>query len=213
MLEIKILPGSEVEITGEISADDFEDRREQATRELSEEIEIKGFRPGKAPQKVIIDAIGEYKILNKMALLALQKEYPKIIFEKKIRAIGRPLITITKIARNNPLGFKIRTFVMPEIELPDYKKIKDLEKIAEQTKVDIPKIILDAENGDEKRAKIGLILDKIAELEKIEIPEGELNIGVEKVMNQHKNLDRERVRVYTYGIIRNEKVLKFLETC
>jgi FKBP-type peptidyl-prolyl cis-trans isomerase (trigger factor) len=98
MLEIKLLPGSEVEITGEISADDFEVCREQA----------------------LIENIGGQEILEKMAIIALQKEYPKIIEEHKIRAIGRPLITITKIAVNNPLGFKIRTFVIPEIELPKY---------------------------------------------------------------------------------------------
>ena len=98
MLEIKLLPGSEVEITGEISTDDFEICRDKA----------------------LIENIDGQEILEKMAIIALQKEYPKIIEEHKIRAISRPLVTITKIAANNPLGFKIRTFVIPEIELPKY---------------------------------------------------------------------------------------------
>lgn len=83
MLEIKLLPGSEVEITGEISADDFEVCRNQALKDLSEKIKIDGFRPGKAPEKVLIDNVGEQEILEKMAIIALQKEYPKIIVEKK----------------------------------------------------------------------------------------------------------------------------------
>jgi FKBP-type peptidyl-prolyl cis-trans isomerase (trigger factor) len=213
MLEIKLLPGSEVEIVGEISADDFENERQHAVLHLSQDIKIDGFRPGKAPEKVIIDVIGEQKILNEMAALVMQREYPRIINEKKIKAIGRPEITITKLARNNPLGFKIKTYVMPEVELPDYKKIKVLEKIAEQTKVDIPKILLDAENGDEKRVKLGLVLNEIAEREKIEVSEEKLNAEVEKILSQYKDLDKDRVRVYTYGIIRNQKVVKFLETC
>jgi len=211
MLEIKLLSGSEVEIVGEISAEDFESERQHAIIHLSEDIKIDGFRPGKAPEKVIMDKIGERNILDKMAVLALQKEYPKIIEEKKIKAIGRPEITITKLARNNPLGFKIKTYVMPEVELPDYKKIKVLEKIVEQTKVDIPKILLEAENGDEKRVKTGLVLNEIAEREKIEVPEEELSVEVEKILNQYKDLDKNRVMVYTYGIIRNQKVLRFLE--
>ncbi|MCX6731551.1 MAG: trigger factor, partial [Candidatus Parcubacteria bacterium] len=193
MLEIKLLPGSEVEITGEISAEDFEHERAHAIIHLSEDIKIDGFRPGKAPEKVIIDKIGERNILDKMAVLTLQREYSKIIAEKKIKAIGRPSITITKIAVNNPLGFKIKTYVMPEVELPDYKKIKVLEKIIELAKVDIPKILIDPEKGDEKQVKTELVLNEIAEQEKIEVSKEELNTEVEKVMNQYKDLDRNRV--------------------
>lgn len=205
MLEIKLLPGSEVEITGEISADDFESCRDQALKEI----------------KVLIENIGEQEILEKMAIIALQKEYLKIIEKHKIKAIGRPLITITKIAVNNPLGFKIKTFVMPEIELPDYKKISQeiitklktepqekrrleiLKKIADLTKADIPKILLEAEGGDLTRVKYNLILNEIAEKEKIEVSEEEVN----------KELDQERIKVYIYGIIRNEKVFRLLESC
>jgi trigger factor len=227
MLEIKLLPGSEVEITGEIPAEDFERERQHAIIHISEGIKIDGFRPGKAPEKVILDKIGERNILDKMAVLVLQKEYPKIINEKKIKAIGQPHITITKLAANNPLGFKIKTYVMPEVELPDYKKIardtknedkekrriEILEKISEGTKADIPKILLDAENGDAKRVKFSLILDEIAEKEKIAVSEAELTAEAEKVLNEHKDLDENRVKVYIYGVIRNEKVLNFLETC
>ena len=41
-----------------------------------------------------------------MAIIAMEKAYPKIIAEYKIRAIGRPEISITKMEENNPLGFK-----------------------------------------------------------------------------------------------------------
>jgi len=251
MIEIKLLPGSEVEIIGEISAEEFEAGRGQVIKELSEKIKIDGFRPGKIPENILIENIGEQEILEKMAIVALQKEYPKIIVEKKIKAIGRPLITITKIAANNPLGFKIKTFVMPEIELPDYRKIKILEKIAEATKMEIPQILIDAEKdkiagemraGIEevglkledylnhikkteeelrkdwesdalKRVKFGLVLNEIAEKEKIVVSEEEMEKEVEKIMEQHKDLDRNKVKMYTYGIIRNEKVFKLLESC
>jgi len=180
MLEIKLLPGSEVEIIGEISAEDFERYKKEA--------------------------------INDIAVLFLQKEYVKIITGKKIKAIGRPTITITKLAPNNPLGFKIKTYVMPEVDLPDYKGMK-LEEIVEKAKIDIPKILLEAENGDEKRVKTSLVLNEIAEREKIEVSEEELNAEVSKIMEEHKDLDRERVKIYAYGIIKNQKVIKFLETC
>ena len=35
---------------------------------------------------------------------------------------ARPKSTI-KLARKNPLGFRIKTAIMPEIKLPEYKNI------------------------------------------------------------------------------------------
>ena len=126
MLEIKLLPNSEVEIIGEISAEIFMSGRNQAVKEFSEKVEIDGFRKGKIPEDLMIKKLGMEIILEKMAVIALEKEYPKIISEHKIKAIGRPEITLTKVAENNPLGFKIKTSVLPEITLPDYKKIARL---------------------------------------------------------------------------------------
>jgi trigger factor len=64
-----------------------------------------------------------------------------------------------------------------------------------------------------KRVKFGLVLNEIAEKEKIEVSEEEMEKEAEKIMEQHKYLDKNRVKMYTYGIIRNEKVFKLLESC
>ena len=126
MLEIKLLPDSEVEIIGEISAEIFMSGKNAAVKEFSEKVEMDGFRKGKIPEDIMIKNLGMEVVLEKMAIIALEKEYPKIISEHKIKAIGRPEITLTKVAENNPLGFKIKTSVLPEITLPDYKKIARL---------------------------------------------------------------------------------------
>lgn len=124
MLEIKFLPEtSEVEIIGEFSSDVFMAYKDPAVKELNNEVKIDGFRQGNVPESVLMNKIGIDKILDKMAVLLLEKEYPKIIIEHKIKAVGRPEISITKIADNNPLGFKVKTAILPDITLPDYKKI------------------------------------------------------------------------------------------
>ena len=45
-----------------------------------------------------------------------------MIENEKLDVISRPVVSITKLARKNPLGFKIKTAVLPVIKLPDYKK-------------------------------------------------------------------------------------------
>jgi len=123
MFEIKKLPRSETEIIGEISAEDFEQAYKKALAGLNQKSSVPGFRPGHIPETVLTEKAGEAAILEEAAEIVLEESYPKILRENKIEAIGQPEITITKIARKNPLGFKIKTAVLPEITLPDYKKI------------------------------------------------------------------------------------------
>ena len=120
---VKKLPKSEVEIEGELEADIFETYFSKALKNIGEKLEFPGFRKGKAPENVVLAKAGEMRVLEEMAELALAEHYPKIIEEEKLDVVGRPNIGITKLARNNPLGFKIKSAVLPEVKLPDYKKL------------------------------------------------------------------------------------------
>jgi len=134
MSELKKLDRSEVSITGEIPAEQFANYRPQAVKNIAEHIEIPGFRKGKVPENIIVQRIGEEKILYEMAELALKHLYPTLLAEHKIDPIGMPNISITKIAKGSPLGFAITVAVVPEVKLPDYKKIAS-EVAAEKEEV------------------------------------------------------------------------------
>ena len=160
-MKITKLEKSRVEIVGSMLADEFAKFRHKALENINNEVTIDGFRKGKVPENVLVSKVGDMAILEEMAELALSKIYPEIIIKEKIDAIGRPEISITKLAKDNPLEFKIITSVLPEVKLGDYKKIakeindkeKDQEKrriaisdkLIEASKIDIPKILIDSE--------------------------------------------------------------------
>jgi trigger factor len=122
-ITIKKLPKSEVEIEGELEAEIFEAYFSKALKKIGETLKLDGFRKGKIPESVLLSKVPEAQILEEMAELALGEHYPKILEDEKIDAISRPEISITKLARKNPLGFKIKTAVLPTIKLPDYKDV------------------------------------------------------------------------------------------
>ncbi len=175
--KINKLPKSEIEIEGEIDADVFEGYFNKALKILGENIKIDGFRKGKIPEAVLLQNIPEISILEKMAELALNEHYPKIIQDEKIDAISRPEIAITKLARKNPLGFKIKTAVLPEIKLPDYKKISkkilgevtDIEKNIVVSDEDLENTIKDILKS--RAPKKHLAEGEVAEDTKEELPE------------------------------------------
>lgn len=126
---IQKLPKSQIEIFFEISTDEFKDYFEKAIENLGKEIELEGFRKGKVPKEILESKINQSEILEEATDLAIKENYVRAILENKIEVISSPEIEIIKIAKGSPLEFKAKVSVLPEINLPDYKKIaSDIER-------------------------------------------------------------------------------------
>ena len=159
---IKKLEKSEVEIIGVLEVKEFEKYEGKALERIGERLELPGFRKGKAPIAIVKENAKEMELLEEMAEIALMDNYVKILEENKIDAIGRPQIAITKIAKGSDLEFKIITAVLPEIKLPDYKKIAKEQNEKEESKKeiiidekDVEKVILDLRKMRAEQAKGG----------------------------------------------------------
>jgi trigger factor len=125
------LAKSQVELIVEMSAEELTPYFERAAENISREMKIEGFRPGKVPVEVLKAKIGEMTILEEVVNIAIDKKLNKIIEENiKEMLVGRPEINIIKMAPGNPLEFKILVAVLPEIELGEYKNNKIKEAIA-----------------------------------------------------------------------------------
>jgi len=120
---VKKLPKSQIELKIEVSAEEFNQFIEKAAAELGKDLEIKGFRKGKVPKEIIEKEVGSEKILIEAADLTVEENYKKAILENKIEAILQPKIEIRKLAKGDSFIFLAKTAVLPEIKLPDYKKI------------------------------------------------------------------------------------------
>jgi FKBP-type peptidyl-prolyl cis-trans isomerase (trigger factor) len=122
-LSVKKLDKSRVELSASIPVEMWEKFRSQALKNINETVTMDGFRKGMIPESVLIGKVGEMPVLEEMAELALSKAYVDIIVDGAIDAIGKPRIELTKIAKGNPLEFKATTSVIPEVKLPEYKKL------------------------------------------------------------------------------------------
>lgn len=339
ILKTEKLPHSQLKIEAEIEAKEFMSFWPKALKYLSENAKLDGFRPGKVPENVLISKIGEMGVLEETAEMAVAEYYSKIIIGEKISAIGRPQITLTKLAKDNPLNFTIVTAIAPEFELPEYKKIakevmakeesvevtekeydefiqairksraphvhaegeehKDdehvelpevtdefvralgdfeniedfnkkarenlqqekiyrskeklrletLDKLVEKTEIDLPEVLIESELNKlqsqfeenlagmnipmdeyfkrinktaeevraewrpeaEKRAKIQLIINKIALKEKLEPAAEDIKKETAHLLAQYKDADPRRLELYVETMLVNDKVFQFLE--
>src|SRR5262245_16414844 len=103
----KTLPGSEVELSGEVPFDAVDAYRKEALKHLGEHAEVSGFRKGHVPESVLVSKVGEVAILEEAVEHFISRFYPALIEKHALDAIGRPTIAITKLAPGNPVGLRI----------------------------------------------------------------------------------------------------------
>jgi len=135
--EIKKLEKSQIEITIQIPSDVLMLHWDAAVKEIQKIAEIDGFRKGHVPETMIVSKFGDMIVLEEAAQIAIKDAYPKILAEHKIDAIDYPEVRITKLAKDNPLELAIIVTVLPEVKLPDYKKVaKGISAVIEEKVTD-----------------------------------------------------------------------------
>ena len=122
--EIKTLPQSQIELSVELSADELAPYQVAAARELSQLNPLDGFRPGLAPQDMVIKKLGTEKFERAVFDLAVKDKLTGIILEKKLDLIGEPRVSKVLPNLGGGLGFTATLSVVPQIDPGDYKKIK-----------------------------------------------------------------------------------------
>ncbi len=151
LIEKKDLPKGLVEFKVTVDAEEFETYHAKGLAIIQQAVEVDGFRKGNAPENLIVKKYGDMIILEEMANLALRAAYVKAVEEHTISPISDPQITITKIAKGNPLELTITVPVLPEVKLPNYTKIakeavKDGESV-EVTDKDIENVLEELRKG------------------------------------------------------------------
>jgi trigger factor len=164
--ELKKLPKSEIEITVTVPKEELTQFLTKAAEQISQSTKIEGFRPGKASIDIVKQRVGEMKLLEEAAGLAVQKAYIDIATKEKIEPLSSPKVDFVKLAPDNDFVFKATVAIIPEIKLGDWKSIKVKEKTIEIKPEELDKVLKELQ---EARAKEVLDTKKVAKGDKVEL--------------------------------------------
>lgn len=158
----------EIEVT--VSIEEMSNYLNRAVEKISSKIEIKGFRPGKAPKNIVEKNVGKEKIWHEATHDAIEDTYPRVIKESELFIISQPEIDIIISTPNNPFVYKATVSVLPEVKLPDYKSIakkslKDKKEIKVEKK-EVEKIL---DTIRKTRAKTVLVNREVKDGDEVEI--------------------------------------------
>ncbi len=136
------LENSKVEVLCDVDELTWKDAQEKAFQKLAGELEIKGFRKGKAPESIARKHIDLGKIFNEAINLMLQPAYEEVLREEKLQPFARPSVDVTKVS-DTELQLKFIIVLAPEVKLGQYKGLN-----VEKAKVSVSaKEVQDAIDG------------------------------------------------------------------
>jgi trigger factor len=121
---VEQLSPTRVRINVEVPFNELQPDFDRAYKQLAQQVRLPGFRPGKAPAKLLEARIGRGAVLEQVVNDALPARYSEAVSSSEVRPLGQPEIEITKIEDGEELVFTAEVDVRPEINLPDLSELK-----------------------------------------------------------------------------------------
>lgn len=116
------IPGSIVQLDIAADSDEFATAVERTYRKVSREVNIPGFRRGKAPRNLVERMVGREYIVDEAGRGMMDDLYRQALDGESLTPVGEP--TDVDIYSSEPLAFKLKVEVFPEIELGDYQSVR-----------------------------------------------------------------------------------------
>ncbi|MEU2254121.1 trigger factor [Nocardia xishanensis] len=121
---VEQLSPTRVRINVEVPFEELKPDFDRAYKALAKQVRIPGFRPGKAPAKLLEARLGRGAVLEQVVNDVLPGRYSEAVTTSEVKVIGQPDIEITKIEDGQELAFTAEVDVRPEIDLPSYEDIE-----------------------------------------------------------------------------------------
>ena len=113
-----------VELEVKVGAEDFEKALQESYLRRRKNIQIDGFRKGKATRKMIEAKYGETFFYESAINSIYQKAVADAIEDQKLDAVDVPDTKVTDVSKENGVTFSITVTVKPEVTIDGYKGIK-----------------------------------------------------------------------------------------
>ena len=144
----------------ELEPKELEEMLEDAYQHLVKEIDVDGFRKGKAPRDVLERRVGKDALFDHAMKEFLPAMIDEMMLENKICAYSAPLVSISS---REPVIFETTVPLPPDVTLGDYNSIKMKPNTVEVTGNEVEEVLKQAQHQEATIA----VTDAPAEMEDV----------------------------------------------
>jgi trigger factor len=117
---VEPLEGNKVKVSVEVDEHEFDKAVDRAFRKLAGEVRIPGFRPGKAPRRVLEARFGPEVGRSQAIQDAVPDFYLDAVREHDVDVIAPPELQITEGEAQGPVAFEAVVEIRPVVQVPGY---------------------------------------------------------------------------------------------
>ena len=154
------IDATKYELIINVDAEGFEKALQQAYLKARKQININGFRKGKAPRKMIEQLYGDNVFFEDAVNLLVNTDVAPAVEETDYEIVASPDIEVTSVNKNDGVSFKVTIITKPEVEISDYKGIEIEKNVKTITDEDVNNQI---EALRERNGRLVTIEDRAAE--------------------------------------------------
>ena len=154
---VEPLEGNKVKLSVELDESEFGTAIDAAFRKISREVRIPGFRPGKAPRRLVEARVGIEAARQEAIRDALPGYYERALRENDIEPIAAPEIDITSTDTDPTMAFDAVVEIMPTVSVAGYGGLR----------IVLPSLTITEDDVD---VRIDRTRDQFAELVPVERP-------------------------------------------
>ena len=132
------LENNVIEVTATVDAKIVDKAIADTYKDLAGKYKFPGFRPGKAPRKVIDNTLGKEAALGQATEAVVAEALPQVIEAQDIVPVGDPFYPEPAMVEvGADFTFKVRFMVRPELELSSYEPVDITLPSEEATEAEI----------------------------------------------------------------------------
>lgn len=143
---IQVPGGLKRELHVKIPADVVSKAVDERLRNMSQRAKLPGFRPGKAPLKVIQQQYGASARMDAVSDI-VQRSYPEALVKAGVNPAGQPSINVLTEKAGEPLEYVATFEVYPEIQLKGLDAIEIEQPLVEVTEADVDRLVQNLRKG------------------------------------------------------------------
>ncbi|WP_052668873.1 trigger factor [Nitriliruptor alkaliphilus] len=120
---VETLDPVKVKLTVEVEPKRVKQAFDKAARELAKQVNVPGFRPGKAPRRLIEQRFGDGVIAQQALEASLTDYYLEAVQSEELVPVGQPEVDVESFTEADGCTFTATIEIRPEVDLPDHTGI------------------------------------------------------------------------------------------
>jgi trigger factor len=122
-VSVEKLPGSEARVEFDFSWDEVEKASDKAFRKLVNQVDIHGFRRGKAPRSLVERKLGKEYIYQEGLDELMTEAYREALKEHELTPLSQPEMDAPIFEIGQPYHFSLTVPIVTPVELCDYRSL------------------------------------------------------------------------------------------